>query len=81
MLFINKSLLVKVGDILRVELKRLGLTLIDFKIELGFDGQRNICVADEITPDIWRVQDASGSVPNQIDCAEIVLKSLGGYTK
>jgi len=70
------DVLVKVGDILRVELKKFGLTLIDFKIEFGFDGQRNICVADEITPDIWRVQDASGSIPNQIDCAKLIIQSL-----
>ncbi len=34
----------------------------DFKIEFGFDGNRNIYIADEITPDIWRVQDESGNI-------------------
>jgi len=75
------DLLIKVGEILRAELKKLGLTLIDFKIEVGFDGQGNIYVADEITPDIWRVKDASGNIPNQIECAEIVLKSLEGLLR
>ena len=70
--------LVKVGDVLRNELKELGLTLIDFKIELGFDENRGICIADEITPDIWRVKDESGNIPNQIDCAGLVLERIGG---
>ena len=70
------ELLIKVGEILRAELKKLGLTLIDFKIEIGFDEQRNIYVADEITPDIWRVKDESGNIPDQIECAGIILKLL-----
>lgn len=70
------DLLIKTGEILKAELNNLGLTLLDFKIEVGFDEHRNIYIADEITPDIWRVQDASGNIPNQIDCAELLLKSL-----
>jgi len=70
------DLLVKVGEVLRPELSGLGLTLIDFKIEIGFDEQRNIFVADEITPDIWRVKDTSGNIPNQIDCAKLIFESL-----
>ena len=69
------DLLIKVGEILRADLKGRGLTLIDFKIEFGFDAQRNIYVADEITPDIWRVKDESGNIPNQVDCAELILNS------
>ncbi|MCL1975643.1 MAG: phosphoribosylaminoimidazolesuccinocarboxamide synthase [Firmicutes bacterium] len=69
-------LLVQVGDVLRRELKALGLTLIDFKIELGFDEQRNIYIVDEITPDIWRVKDESGKIPNQIDCAKLILSRI-----
>jgi len=74
----NKALdiLVKVGGVLRSELKQLGLTLIDFKIEFGFDEQRNIYIADEITPDIWRVQDEAGNIPNQIDCANMILARI-----
>jgi len=70
------DLLLKVGDVLRTELKELGLTLIDFKIEFGFDEQRNLYIADEITPDIWRVQDESGNIPNQIDCAKLILDKI-----
>ena len=70
------DLLIKVGKFLRTELKKFGLTLIDFKIEVGFDEQGNIYVADEITPDIWRVKDASGNIPDQIECAGVILKFL-----
>jgi hypothetical protein len=35
-----------------------------------------MCIADEITPDIWRVKDASGKIPNQIDCAKLILAAL-----
>ncbi|MCL2046517.1 MAG: phosphoribosylaminoimidazolesuccinocarboxamide synthase [Oscillospiraceae bacterium] len=70
------DLLPKVGEVLKTELAGLGLTLVDFKIELGFDENRNIFVADEITPDIWRVKDADGNIPNQIDCAQMILSAL-----
>jgi len=72
------ELLIKVGEILRTELKKLELTLIDFKIEFGFDENRKISIADEITPDIWRVKDASGNIPDQIECGKIILNSLSG---
>jgi len=72
------DLLVKVGEVLRAELAELGLTLIDFKIEFGFDANGNICVADEIPPDIWRVKDESGSIPDQIKCAKMILERIAG---
>ena len=67
------DILVKVGAVLREELKRLNLTLIDLKIEVGYDENGKLYVADEITPDIWRVRDAGGNIPNQIDCARQIL--------
>ncbi|MCL1816443.1 MAG: phosphoribosylaminoimidazolesuccinocarboxamide synthase [Clostridiales bacterium] len=70
------DLLVKVGGVLRAELQSFGLTLIDFKIEFGFDENRHIYIADEITPDIWRVKDESGNIPNQIDCAKMILEKI-----
>jgi len=70
------DLLVKVGEVLRAELAEMGLKLIDFKIEFGFDENRNFCIADEITPDIWRVQDEAGNIPNQIDCAKMLLDRI-----
>ncbi|MCL2257543.1 MAG: phosphoribosylaminoimidazolesuccinocarboxamide synthase [Candidatus Bathyarchaeota archaeon] len=70
------DLLVKVGNVLRKELSEFDLTLIDFKVEFGFDERRNIYIADEITPDIWRVQDKTGNIPNQIDCAKLILNEI-----
>jgi phosphoribosylaminoimidazole-succinocarboxamide synthase len=70
------QLLVRIGEFLRRELSGFGLTLIDFKVEFGFAEERNIYVADEITPDIWRVQDESGAIPNQVDCAKMIYGKI-----
>ena len=72
------GVLVKVGAVLREELAKMDLTLIDLKIEVGYDENGKIYVADEITPDIWRVRDANGNIPNQIDCAKIILEKING---
>lgn len=70
------DILVKVGEVLKKELAKLNLTLIDFKIEIGYDESGKMYVVDEITPDIWRVKDENGSIPNQIDCAKMILDKL-----
>lgn len=70
------NLLVRVGEVLRKELASMGYTLIDFKIEIGYDKEGNVVVADEITPDIWRIKDENGRIPNQIDCANMILKKI-----
>lgn len=70
------GILVKVGAVLKEELAKLDLQLIDFKIEVGYDESGKIYVADEITPDIWRVKDKDGHIPNQIDCAKLVLDKI-----
>ncbi len=70
------DILVRVGEVLKNELAPLGLTLIDFKIEIGYDENGKMYVADEITPDIWRVRDENGNIPNQIDCAQLLLKKM-----
>ncbi len=71
------KIVVRVGEVLKNELASLGLTLIDFKIEVGYDENGKIYVADEITPDIWRIRDENGNIPNQIDCAKMLLKKMG----
>ena len=68
--------MVKVGEVLKKELAAMNLTLIDFKIEVGYDESGKMYVADEITPDIWRVKDENGNIPNQIDCAKMILDKL-----
>ena len=72
------GILVKVGEVLKEELAKMDLTLIDLKIEVGYDENGKMYVADEITPDIWRVRDANGNIPNQIDCAKIILDKING---
>lgn len=70
------NVLFNVGEVLKKELDKLELKLIDFKIEIGYDEDGKIYVADEITPDIWRVKDKNGSIPNQIDCAKMILEKI-----
>lgn len=70
------QVLVKVGEVLKKELATMGYTLLDFKIEFGFDKDGKIFVADEITPDIWRIKDENGNIPNQIECAKMILSKI-----
>lgn len=70
------DILVRVGEVLKKELKTMDFTLIDFKIEFGYDENNKVYVADEITPDIWRVRDKNGNIPNQIDCAKLILDKI-----
>lgn len=70
------DVLTRVGEVLRKELAQMGLSLIDLKIEVGYDEAGKIYVADEITPDIWRVRDENGNIPNQIDCAKLILQKI-----
>ena len=65
-----------VGEVLKKELSQMGLTLIDFKIEIGYDENGKMYVVDEITPDIWRVRDTDGNIPNQIECSKLILKKI-----
>lgn len=70
------GILEKVGEVLKKELSQMELTLIDFKIEVGYDESGKMYVVDEITPDIWRVRDKNGNIPNQIDCGKIILDKI-----
>jgi phosphoribosylaminoimidazole-succinocarboxamide synthase len=47
----------KVNDFLVKFFDKVGLTLVDFKIEFGRDENGNIILADEITPDSCRLWD------------------------
>ena len=70
------GILVKVGEVLKEELAKMDLTLIDLKIEVGYDENGKMYVADEITPDIWRVRDTNGNIPNQLDCSRMLIKKI-----
>ena len=71
-----QNVVLSVGEVLKKELASMNLTLIDFKIEVGYDESGKIYLADEITPDIWRVKDTDGNIPNQIDCAKMILEKI-----
>lgn len=71
-----QNVVLSVGEVLKKELATMNLKLIDFKIEVGYDETGKIFVADEITPDIWRVKDPDGNIPNQIDCAKLILEKI-----
>ena len=71
-----QKVVLSVGEVLKKELASMNLTLIDFKIEVGYDETGKIYLADEITPDIWRVKDPDGNIPNQIDCAKLILEKI-----
>lgn len=72
-----QSIVLRVGEVLKKELATLGWTLIDFKIEVGYDETGKMYVADEITPDIWRIRDENGNIPNQLDCSRMLLEKMG----
>ena len=71
-----QNVVLSVGEVLKKELASMNLTLIDFKIEIGYDENGKMYVSDEITPDIWRVRDENGNIPNQIDCAKMILEKI-----
>lgn len=51
------SVTAKVNDLLISFFKKLGLKLVDFKLEFGKDSEGNILLADEISPDTCRLWD------------------------
>ncbi len=51
----------KINEILSGIFKNIGIKLVDFKIEFGFDAQQNIVLADEISPDSCRLWDEKTS--------------------
>ncbi|MBR0572905.1 MULTISPECIES: phosphoribosylaminoimidazolesuccinocarboxamide synthase [Pasteurellaceae] len=47
----------KINDLLKAKFDKLGITLVDFKIEFGKNAKGDILLADEITPDTCRFWD------------------------
>ncbi|MFZ3229196.1 MAG: phosphoribosylaminoimidazolesuccinocarboxamide synthase [Pseudobdellovibrio sp.] len=52
-----KKLALKINSILSENLLKVGLKLIDFKVEFGLDKDMKILLADEISPDCMRLWD------------------------
>ncbi len=51
----------KINQILHAMFKNIGIKLVDFKIEFGFDADSKIVLADEISPDSCRLWDEKTS--------------------
>ncbi len=51
----------KINEVLCHIFKNIGIKLVDFKIEFGFDAQGKITLADEISPDSCRLWDEKTS--------------------
>ncbi len=45
----------EVNSILKNTFRNIGLTLVDFKLEFGYDSEQNILLADELSPDSMRL--------------------------
>lgn len=56
-----KAHTLKINQILREMFKKIGIKLVDFKIEFGFDAGFKIVLADEISPDSCRLWDEKTS--------------------
>lgn len=54
----------KINHHLQEFFHRCQITLVDFKLEFGFDSQQQIILADEISPDTCRLWDATETDPN-----------------
>ena len=44
-----------INMVLRDIFSRIGLTLVDFKLEFGYDSGQNLLLADELSPDSMRL--------------------------
>lgn len=59
------NLALQVNEFLQDFWKKCGITLVDFKLEFGLDSQKQLLLADEISPDTCRLWDINESDPNQ----------------
>ena len=50
----------RINELLSDWFRQIGLKLIDFKLEFGFDKDGKIILADEFSPDNCRLWDAEG---------------------
>jgi phosphoribosylaminoimidazole-succinocarboxamide synthase len=56
-----KKYALKINQILSKIFQKIGIKLVDFKVEFGFDSQSSIILADEISPDSCRLWDCATS--------------------
>ncbi len=58
-----EEITLKINQHLQNFFKRCNITLVDFKLEFGFDSERQILLADEISPDTCRLWDSTETDP------------------
>lgn len=75
---ILKTTALKINQLMIDYFKKLGIILVDFKIEFGKDEKGNILLADEISPDSCRLWD---SKTMEIMDKDLFRKDLGGLTE
>lgn len=66
----------RINELLKGWFEQIGLHLIDFKLEFGFDKDGKIILADEFSPDNCRLWDAEG---NHMD-KDVFRRDLGSLT-
>ncbi|HGK7331762.1 TPA: phosphoribosylaminoimidazolesuccinocarboxamide synthase [Streptococcus suis] len=66
----------KINDFLKDLFAQIGLRLVDFKLEFGYDKDGHILLADEFSPDNCRLWDADG---NHLD-KDVFRRNLGSLT-
>ena len=59
-----EEMALKINRHLQEFFHRCQITLVDFKLEFGFDSQQQIILADEISPDTCRLWDSTETDPN-----------------
>ena len=72
-----KELALQVNEILKEYFDKASLRLIDFKLEFGRDSNKNILLADEISPDSCRLWDKA---TNKKMDKDIFRQNLGNVT-
>ena len=78
----------RINELLKDWFEQIGLRLIDFKLEFGFDKDGKIILADEFSPDNCRLWDAEGhhmdkdvfrrDLGSLTDVYQVVLEKLQG---
>ncbi|MGL5795247.1 MAG: phosphoribosylaminoimidazolesuccinocarboxamide synthase [Waterburya sp.] len=53
----------KINQNLQSFFAQCDITLVDFKLEFGIDAQQNLILADEISPDTWRLWEKNETDP------------------
>jgi phosphoribosylaminoimidazole-succinocarboxamide synthase len=72
----------RVNGVLRPLFARVGLELVDFKLELGFTADQQLVVADEISPDTCRLWDhATEDASDRILDKDRFRQDLGGVVE